>query len=68
MGGVLKEGTRDLVVDRFEKGLSGWNERSFSMGGKLTLVSSVLSNLLIYYLSIFRIPVVVGNRLEGIIR
>ena len=39
-----------------------------SKGGKLTLVKSILSSLLTYYLSLFVIPLAVANRLEHIQR
>lgn len=38
------------------------------MGGRLALVKSTLSNLPIYYMSLFKIPVAVANKIERIQR
>ena len=56
----------DLIVDRFERCLTGWIGRFLSFGGKVALISSVLANLPIYYLSIFRIPILVAKKLGSI--
>ncbi|GJX76965.1 putative RNA-directed DNA polymerase [Tanacetum coccineum] len=44
------------VVDRFKSRLSGWKEKSMSLGGRLKLVKSVLGSLPLYYFSMFRVP------------
>ncbi|GKE42353.1 hypothetical protein Tco_1469637 [Tanacetum coccineum] len=56
------------VVDRFQKRLSAWKARSLSIGGYLTLTTTVLGNLPTYYLSIFRAPIWVIDILERIRR
>ncbi|KAK1305933.1 hypothetical protein QJS10_CPA10g01486 [Acorus calamus] len=66
--GRLSKGEWMPLVGRFERRLEGWKSRFLSFGGKLTLLQSVLSNLPIYYLSIFRIPKGILNHLEGIRR
>ena len=38
-----------------------------SPAGRLTLISSILSNLSIYYLSVFKIPVSVSKRLQSLL-
>lgn len=38
------------------------------MGGRITLIKSVLANLPVYYLSLFRMPVAVANKIEEIQR
>ena len=45
------------VVDRFKKKLSGWKCRMLSYAGRVTLIKSILSSLLIFYMSLFKIPV-----------
>ena len=43
-------------------------KKLLSRGGRLTLIHSVLSSLLIYYLSIFKAPISVINSLEKMMR
>ena len=56
------------ILEKMEKKLSGWKHLYLSKGDRLTLLKSTLSNLPIYYLSLFTIPVVVADRLEHIQR
>lgn len=56
------------VIEKVEKALKPWKSRHISMDGKLTLVSSNMSNLPIYYMSLFRMPTVVANKIEKIQR
>ncbi|GKA41365.1 hypothetical protein Tco_0733958 [Tanacetum coccineum] len=44
------------LVDRFHMRLSSWKANLLLIGGRLTLIKSVLGSLDIYYLSIFRAP------------
>ncbi|GJW45976.1 RNA-directed DNA polymerase, eukaryota, reverse transcriptase zinc-binding domain protein [Tanacetum coccineum] len=53
------------VFDRFQKRLSAWKARSLSIGGRLTLTTTVLGNLPTYYLSIFRAPIWVIKAIYG---
>jgi hypothetical protein len=49
--------------------LLGWLQKYVSFEGRrVTLIKSTLSNLPTYYLSLFRIPVGVTNRIEKIQR
>ena len=48
---------------RKEAKLSKWAQKNISMGGKITLINSVLNALPIYLLSFFKIPQKVINRL-----
>lgn len=41
----------DPVIDKFEKKLSSWKKQYLSLGGRVTLINSCLSNLLVYYVS-----------------
>nr|GEU65718.1 RNA-directed DNA polymerase, eukaryota [Tanacetum cinerariifolium] len=56
------------IVDRVKKKLSKWKMKMLSIGGRLTLVKSVLGSLPIYNFSIFKVPKCVLNELEGIRR
>ncbi|GKB58697.1 RNA-directed DNA polymerase, eukaryota, reverse transcriptase zinc-binding domain protein [Tanacetum coccineum] len=56
------------IVDRVKSKLSNWKMKMLSIGGRLTLVKSVLGSLPIYNFSIFKVPMCVLNELEGIRR
>nr|GEV65940.1 RNA-directed DNA polymerase, eukaryota, reverse transcriptase zinc-binding domain protein [Tanacetum cinerariifolium] len=43
-----------ILIDHFKARLSGWKANLLSIGGRLTLIKSVLGNLGIYYFSILR--------------
>ena len=61
-------GVWDMMEDRFKKMLASWKSQYISKGGKLMLIQSTLSCLPIYCLSLFRMPVSIGTRLEKIQR
>jgi hypothetical protein len=54
------------VIEKIERRLAGWKRMYLSKGAQLTLINSTLSNIPIYYLSLFPIPVKVANRLDKI--
>ena len=54
----------DGVEERFRRKLANWKRQYISQGGRLTLIRSTLSNLLIYTMSLFRLPKGVKARLE----
>jgi hypothetical protein len=56
----------DPIIQRFKDRLSKWKANLLSIGGRITLVSSVLGSLPIYYISLFRFPRKVNALLEGI--
>ncbi|RVW99876.1 LINE-1 reverse transcriptase-like [Vitis vinifera] len=58
----------DGIEERFKKKLAMWKHQYISKGGRITLVRSTLSNLPIYFMSIFQMPRVVRIRLEKIQR
>uniref|UniRef100_A0A7C9ALA2 Reverse transcriptase domain-containing protein n=1 Tax=Opuntia streptacantha TaxID=393608 RepID=A0A7C9ALA2_OPUST len=58
----------DSVIGKFEKRLSGWRAAYFSKGGRLTLIKSVLSSILTYYLSLFPLPASVAHKMEALQR
>nr|GEX53940.1 hypothetical protein [Tanacetum cinerariifolium] len=55
-----------ILIDRFKATLSGWKANILSIGGRLTLIKSVLGSLGIYYLSIFKAPEMVIKSLESL--
>nr|GFC42944.1 RNA-directed DNA polymerase, eukaryota, reverse transcriptase zinc-binding domain protein [Tanacetum cinerariifolium] len=46
----------DDTVDRVRKRLSKWKMKTLSSGGRLTLVKSVLGSMLIFHMSLFKVP------------
>ena len=56
----------DVVEERSKKKLALWKRQFISKGGRLTLIKSTLTNLLIYTLSLFQISKGVRSRLEKI--
>ncbi|GKD51406.1 putative RNA-directed DNA polymerase [Tanacetum coccineum] len=56
------------LVERFHKRLSNWKSKSLSIGGRFTLIKSVLGSLGVYYFSSFKAPKKIINKLESIRR
>lgn len=56
------------IIRKFEVKLAKWKQRSLFMGGRITLINSVLSALPIYLLSFFRIPKKVVHKIVSIQR
>ena len=56
----------DGIEERFRKRLTLWKRRYISKGGRLTLIQSTLSCLLVYFMSLFHLPIRVTLRLEQI--
>ncbi|WVZ96548.1 hypothetical protein U9M48_042176 [Paspalum notatum var. saurae] len=52
------------VEERFEKCLSSWKGKHLSIGGRLTLINSVLSSLPMYTMSFFDVPKGVIRKLD----
>lgn len=44
------------VIDTMERMLASWKGKHMSLGGRITLINSVLNSLPIYYLSFLRMP------------
>lgn len=55
-------------VEKVERKLSTWKANYLSISGRVTLIKSVLSNLPVYYYSLFKRPAVVIKRLERLQR
>nr|GEV78606.1 RNA-directed DNA polymerase, eukaryota, reverse transcriptase zinc-binding domain protein [Tanacetum cinerariifolium] len=56
----------DEVVERVKTRLSKWKIKSLSIGGRLTLLKSVLGSMTIFHMSIFKVPTGVLRTLESI--
>ncbi|GKE62582.1 RNA-directed DNA polymerase, eukaryota, partial [Tanacetum coccineum] len=53
------------IFQKFSSKLSFWKARLLSVGGRLSLIKSVLGNLPTYYMSIYKMPSYVQNKLES---
>ncbi|KAH1203108.1 putative ribonuclease H protein [Glycine max] len=58
----------DPIIRKFEAKLSKWNQKNISMAGRITLINAVLTALPLFFLSFFRAPSAVINRLSTIQR
>nr|GEV59151.1 putative reverse transcriptase domain, ribonuclease H-like domain protein [Tanacetum cinerariifolium] len=56
----------DDIINKIHRRLSKWKMKSLSIGGRLTLLKSVLGSTLFYYMSMFKAPIYVLNKLESI--
>ncbi|GJZ84117.1 RNA-directed DNA polymerase, eukaryota [Tanacetum coccineum] len=54
------------IVDRVAARLSKWKMKTLSIGGRLTLLKSVLGSIPIYHMSIFKVPMKVLHRIESV--
>ena len=52
------------VLSRIEKKLAPWKRKFLNKGGRLVLIKSVLASISSYYVSVFRVPVGVTNKIE----
>nr|GEZ27579.1 RNA-directed DNA polymerase, eukaryota, reverse transcriptase zinc-binding domain protein [Tanacetum cinerariifolium] len=58
--------TWNEIMERVKKRLSKWKMKTLSIGGRMTLVKSMLGSMPIIYFSIFKVPLGVIRILEGI--
>ncbi|KAL7195785.1 hypothetical protein ACSBR1_035923 [Camellia fascicularis] len=56
--------TWEPIIDKVKKRLASWKKRYLSLGGRITLIKSILSSLPLYYMSIFKIPSKVANLID----
>jgi hypothetical protein len=52
------------VEERLQKRLMSWKGKLLSLGGRLVLINSVLSNMVLYMISFFQLPKGVLHRLD----
>jgi len=55
----------DLVLHTIKSRLSGWQSHFISFGGRLVLLKSVLTSLLVYALSFFKAPSGIISSIES---
>ncbi|GKC91022.1 RNA-directed DNA polymerase, eukaryota [Tanacetum coccineum] len=58
----------DEVIAKISSRLSKWKLKTLSIGGRLTLIKSVLSSMPLYHMSIYKVPLGVLNKLESLRR
>ncbi|GJX57282.1 RNA-directed DNA polymerase, eukaryota, reverse transcriptase zinc-binding domain protein [Tanacetum coccineum] len=54
------------VINKVSARLSKWKMKTLSIGGRLTLLKSVLGSIPIFYMSIFKAPLSILRKLESI--
>lgn len=54
-----RKGTWNPVLQKFRSRLASWKGRNLSIGGRVTLINSVLSSLPLYFFSFYKAPKVV---------
>ena len=52
------------VEERLQERLSSWKGKLLSLGGRLVLIKSVLSDMVLYMISFFQLPKVVLRKLD----
>ncbi|GKA08064.1 RNA-directed DNA polymerase, eukaryota, partial [Tanacetum coccineum] len=65
-GHMTRINSWDVVINKILSRLSKWKMKVLSIEGRLTLLKSVLGATPIYYMSMFKAPIQVINKLESI--
>ncbi|GJS65283.1 putative RNA-directed DNA polymerase, eukaryota, reverse transcriptase zinc-binding domain protein [Tanacetum coccineum] len=52
------------IIHKFSSNLAQWKARLLSVGGRLSLIKSVLGNLPTYYMSLYMMPMTIQKKLE----
>ena len=53
----------ESIVEKFERRLARWKSNLLSMGGRVTMIKFILACLPIYFMSLFRIPSIIKDKL-----
>jgi hypothetical protein len=61
-----RKATWSSIIESMKKRLGAWNGRNLSIGGRVTLINSVLSSLPLYFFSFFKTPVCVLKEMVSI--
>nr|GEV38743.1 RNA-directed DNA polymerase, eukaryota, reverse transcriptase zinc-binding domain protein [Tanacetum cinerariifolium] len=56
----------NAIIQKFSSKLSSWKARLLSVGGRLSLIKSLLGNLPTFYMSIYLMPVSICKKLESL--
>ncbi|KAJ9535108.1 hypothetical protein OSB04_un001812 [Centaurea solstitialis] len=67
-GNMKKKALWSVVVEKINKKLSAWKSKCISIGGRLTLIQSVLSAIPLFFFSLFKAPKAILKLLESIRR
>ncbi|GJS17970.1 RNA-directed DNA polymerase, eukaryota, reverse transcriptase zinc-binding domain protein [Tanacetum coccineum] len=67
-GNMSRIDSWDEVITKVSTCLSKWKIKTLSIGGRLTLLKSVLTSIPLYHMSIFKVPMGVLKKLETIRR
>ncbi|XP_015954814.1 uncharacterized protein LOC107479182 [Arachis duranensis] len=54
------------IIDKVEDKLSLWKAKSLNKASKLVLIKSILNSLLVYYLSLYKMPKAVTDKIIGL--
>lgn len=58
----------DPVIERIQNKLDSWKRDYISLGGRITLIKAALSNLPVYYMSLFKILAKISLKVEKLQR
>ena len=53
---MRKASSWEPIISKFQSKLSSWKAKMLSFGGRLVLIKSVMSNLPVYFFSLYRAP------------
>lgn len=56
------------MLERIKCKLECWKRRYISLGDRITLIKAVISNLPIYYMSLFKMPVKITQQIDKLQR
>jgi hypothetical protein len=65
---IRRESTWEPLLNSLRKRLGGSVNRHVSLGGRITLLNSVLNSIPIFYLSFLKVPILVWNKIRRIQR
>ncbi|KAL4347879.1 hypothetical protein GQ457_17G007890 [Hibiscus cannabinus] len=55
------------VLERLKKKLSTWKSKMLSLGGRITLVKSVLASLPVFFMSLFPLPASINKSISSLV-